>query len=179
MRGSRDEPLGMPALGCIVSNAILKRIELLHCCTATNSQTLVGAWGSLGDVRVHCHAMGSCSGIVQPCHGGCRSRGDPSFACNGACSDRPSTERQIDASSSNPTIGQEACDGHLSYCSSLSYICSPHSFAKVLRRFKSLIFRFGISTVRGRAHGPDPDQLLSNARSLFGNPWRLWLQIAC
>jgi hypothetical protein len=64
-------------------------------------------------------------------------------------------------------------------CSSLSYICSPHSFAKVLRRFKSLIFRFGISTVRGRAHGPDPDQLLSNARSLFGNPWRLWLQIAC
>jgi hypothetical protein len=50
---------------------------------------------------------------------------------------------------------------------------------KVLRRFKSLIFRFGISTVRGRAHGPDPDQLLSNARSLFGNPWRLWLQIAC
>jgi hypothetical protein len=36
MRGSRDEPLGMPALGCedcIVSNTILKRIELLRYCT--------------------------------------------------------------------------------------------------------------------------------------------------
>jgi hypothetical protein len=81
-----------------------------------------------------------------------------------------------------PAIGQEACDGHLPCCSSLSYICSPRSFAKstpysVGSNLQS--FRFGISIVRGRAHGPDPDQLLSNARSLFGNPWRLWLQIAC
>lgn len=137
MRGNRDEPLGMPALGCedcIVSNAILKRIELLH-----GNQFANLSWGLGLD--------GGCPG-AWPCHGAAAaesfshatadagSRGNPlypSFACNGVCGDRPSTERQIDPSSSNPAIGQEACDGHLSCCSSLSYICSPRSFAKVLR----------------------------------------------